>query len=433
VSRCLVVRFDPDLGSPILLTAERFSVTGYRLALGACWLPVPAFSALRQGAFSSRVRRSRWKAVAWIAVLLLGASLPLGWSYVHPRTLEEQVQARAEEGDPAAMFQLGVLYQLQPHPSYRRARQWYEKAAGAGSPEAMNNLGYLYHHGQGIKTNLQTARIWYTRAASQGSKEAAENLRLVGEQEEFESLEHAADAGDANAMYTLGMRYLAGKAAVQNVKRGQMFLERAAARNLPRAMLALGVLYEKGNGIARNLAQAEYWYERAAAVGEVRAMINRGLLSQTGLGVTQDYEQAQQWYSAAATAGDPTAMFDLGLLYMNGQGVARDFRQARLLFQRAANIGSVRAWNAAQDEEARRYQTAAGLAIRCLGEMYHYGRGVPRDERKAAELFRKSSEFGCSGNIQTLAVPYTVSCAVAVAADAHPASGCVSQSIRLPE
>jgi TPR repeat protein len=95
-------------------------------------------------------------------------------------------------------------------------------------------------------------------------------------------------------------------------------------------------------------------------------------------------------------------MLALGLLYMK----ARDFRQARLFFQQAAKVGSARTWNAAEDgEEARRYQAAACLAIHCLGEMYRYGRGVPPDEREAAEFFRKSSEFGCSGETQTLAAP----------------------------
>jgi TPR repeat protein len=43
------------------------------------------------------------------------------------------------------MFGLGVLYaeRLDP-PDLDAARRWFEQAAAAGQPDAMNNLGVLY-------------------------------------------------------------------------------------------------------------------------------------------------------------------------------------------------------------------------------------------------------------------------------------------------
>jgi uncharacterized protein len=52
------------------------------------------------------------------------------------------------------------------------ARQWFEKAAGLGNADAMNELGNMSEHGRGAAKNYQQAARWYRKAACLGSPEA---------------------------------------------------------------------------------------------------------------------------------------------------------------------------------------------------------------------------------------------------------------------
>ena len=70
----------------------------------------------------------------------------------------------AEAGSPAGMVLYGdcLLFGMGLAKDERAARGWYEKAARAGSPGAMNQLGYMYSEGLGglAKNNAEALR-WY--------------------------------------------------------------------------------------------------------------------------------------------------------------------------------------------------------------------------------------------------------------------------------
>ena len=57
-----------------------------------------------------------------------------------------------------------------------KAREWYEKAAAAGSAPAMNQLGVSYHNGEGFAKDPVAARTWYERAIAGGNTTAMVNL-----------------------------------------------------------------------------------------------------------------------------------------------------------------------------------------------------------------------------------------------------------------
>ena len=52
----------------------------------------------------------------------------------------------------------------------------YEKAAAAGNPDAMINLGVLSADGKGVPQDAAQARAWYEKAAAAGSSIARERL-----------------------------------------------------------------------------------------------------------------------------------------------------------------------------------------------------------------------------------------------------------------
>ena len=73
----------------------------------------------------------------------------------------------------------------------------------------------------------------------------------------------------------------------------------AAQEGDPDAQYYVGVLYEKGAEGQPNYAKAADWYRQAADRGVRRAAINLGRLYEQGLGVTRNDAEARQWYAKA--------------------------------------------------------------------------------------------------------------------------------------
>ena len=84
----------------------------------------------------------------------------------------------ANQGDPAALNALGMMYQSGKGVSrdVGAAARLYKKAARAGLPAAQNNLAVLYEGGEGVPQDLVKAVDLYRRAASQGHVWAQYNL-----------------------------------------------------------------------------------------------------------------------------------------------------------------------------------------------------------------------------------------------------------------
>ena len=55
---------------------------------------------------------------------------------------------------------------------YKKAFEWYEKAAEQGFAGAQYNLGAMYEVGQGVDQSDSMAMRWYEDAAAQGHKNA---------------------------------------------------------------------------------------------------------------------------------------------------------------------------------------------------------------------------------------------------------------------
>ena len=64
---------------------------------------------------------------------------------------------------------------------YRKAVQWYHRAAEQGSAGAQYSLGRCYANGTGVKKNLDLAVQWYKKAAQQGNRNAQLSLALCYE------------------------------------------------------------------------------------------------------------------------------------------------------------------------------------------------------------------------------------------------------------
>jgi len=87
----------------------------------------------------------------------------------------------AEEGDPIAQFNLGLLY-LDGHgvpQSPIEAANWFRRAAEQDYTQAQHNLGAMYGSGQGVKRDYVQAYKWLNICAAKGNSGCVTQRDLI--------------------------------------------------------------------------------------------------------------------------------------------------------------------------------------------------------------------------------------------------------------
>jgi TPR repeat protein len=83
-----------------------------------------------------------------------------------------------------------------------------------------------------------------------------------------------------------------------------MQCKQAAEQGDAEAQYALGMYYYGGVGVVQDFNQAAYWYKKVAEQGNANAQYFLGRCYENGIGVVQDYHQAVEWYRKAAAQGN---------------------------------------------------------------------------------------------------------------------------------
>ena len=89
--------------------------------------------------------------------------------------------------------------------------------------------------------------------------------------EDFAEIKKKAEAGDADAQYNLGMKYLDGKGVPRDYTEAVNLLQSAAMQGDARAQFELGGMYNKGQGVQSSFIYAHVWWNLAAASGHQEA------------------------------------------------------------------------------------------------------------------------------------------------------------------
>ena len=84
---------------------------------------------------------------------------------------------------------------------------------------------------------------------------------------------------------------------------------------------------------------------------------------------------AFDWFMKSADQGYPNALHQIGIMYRDGLGVARDFQKMTVFLEKASNLGFVPSLN-------------------LLADIYFQGKLVPKNDKKAFELYLKAAELG---------------------------------------
>lgn len=195
--------------------------------------------------------------------------------------------ASAAEAGP---FEDGVAAYVRGDPEL--ALRIWKPLAEQGDAAAQFNVGLLYNSGQGVPKDAGAAAHWYRLAADQGFAKAQLNLAdmyVDGNGVPQDLLEaaklygEAAKQRNANARYKLAYLHHHGMGVRQELKEAVRLYRQAADQGLPEAQLMLGILYSLGEGVPPSLEMAYVWLSLAMTTGssdEVRtkAMTSRDII-----------------------------------------------------------------------------------------------------------------------------------------------------------
>ena len=120
--------------------------------------------------------------------------------------------------------------------------------------------------------------------------------------QDYEATRHAAEQGDADAQFNLGVAYENGEGVPQDYAEAVRWYRLAAEQDNASAQFNLGLMYSNGEGVPQDYAESARWYRLAAEQGEASSQQNLGFLYDTGRGVPQDHAEAARWYRLGVCA-----------------------------------------------------------------------------------------------------------------------------------
>ena len=124
---------------------------------------------------------------------------------------------------------------------------------------------------------------------------------------------------DNGALNNLGWMYQRGLGVKQDYTRAMFWHLRAAEKGDSTAQNNIGWMYRNGLGVKQDFTTAIFWYRKAANQKNASAQNNLGWMYSNGLGVKLDHTMAIFWYQKAAEQGLAAALVNLNTLHLNSR------------------------------------------------------------------------------------------------------------------
>ena len=161
----------------------------------------------------------------------------------------------------------------------------------------------------------------------------AEWKKRIEEEEELNELRAQAEAGDADAAYTLGCRYEYGKKGVHvDKEKAFKYFKQAAEAGSAKGMASLSSCYRHGKGVARNDALALRWAAGAHHLGSAHGSLLLGRLYFDGAaGLPVDKKEGFELFKVGCDKGFATSagLFTLATWYEKGEGTRSTWSRRR--------------------------------------------------------------------------------------------------------
>ena len=316
----------------------------------------------------------------------------------------EELQSLIGDGDLHAAFLLGRYWHLQsPEPDPEAAMKLYRVAADHGDAWAMNNIGLLYQHGEGVAVDQQRALEWFHRAADSGDSHGYKNLADAyafglgvprSRTEAIATLQRGVDA-KIPGVYVLAARmYCCQQYGVtRDLDKGLALLDQAAAAGHEEAGITAANLFLDGEFGARGVSEGIARLRAMMVAGSLPAMERLARAYSKGEGVTEDDQTALALWRRADALGGCRSLEDLGDAYSRGWGVVADAQTATNYYRRAVRCDSEQsAW--AEWKLGTRYRFGFGIQPDCEKALYWYAAAAKHGEVRgfvdAGNVYEKS-------------------------------------------
>ena len=160
-------------------------------------------------------------------------------------------------------------------------------------------------------------------------------ISMMG-QTKYEKYIDAANQGDAEAQYQIGICYKEGTGVRKNMKMSAQWFTKSAEQGHAKAQFQIGLAYNfKIFGVKPDPQKALYWMTKSAEQGCVEAQETLGLNFYSDFGMSPNSSKAFYWLTKAAEQGSTNVLHNLGFFYFNGKGVKQDYEQAAYWFKKA--------------------------------------------------------------------------------------------------
>jgi TPR repeat protein len=209
-------------------------------------------------------------------------------------------------------------------------------------------------------------------------------LRQALQKQSIDDIKQAAEGGDAEAQYLLGIAYSKGEGVAADPERTGYWLRRSATRGFSRAQFAYGQrLYWGWGETEPNKTEGFDWWMVASENGNASALLEIGetyLYGREGV-PGQDLAKAEEYLTQALSLGAFEAETSLGGLY-------------EVKAEQALQAGDTEAFEEANQKKFTYYQQGAQkgypYAMYRLARMYRFGDYVEIDLQQAIEWYTKS-------------------------------------------
>ena len=324
-----------------------------------------------------------------------------------------------------------------------------QKAAEAGSLEAMYDLSDCYYDGEGVDKNMPLAIKWMTKAADGGYVKAQAALGAAycmggdGLDQSYTLSEKyllmAANKDNVDAQAFLSTLYI----AIEDYEKAMVWARKATQMEHPQACLMLGRIYDEGLGVDVNHTEGLKWFEKAADKGDADAQNIVGNIYLNADYVENNPQKAFKNFQKAAAQGHLDGMANLAYCYQEGIGTDMNIIFAEEWLRKAADGGlqdaidllnenplynkelQIEKESLTREEANALYDAIVKEASRdkllelqkaaesgnmwgmnCLGLCYENGHGVEQDYAEAVKWYRKAAEAGNAIAMSNLGICY---------------------------
>ena len=338
------------------------------------------------------------------------------------KSAAEILLEKANAGDIDSQLQIATAY-LNGTKGFQKntnkALVWLERAAIQGQKDAQYKLGSIYYNGKLAKHNLHKAKFWLNKAAQNGVENAKVLISAINTGKKPSKFQtktkkgstgelflSAAENGDKEAQFKIGLMYLYGQDGFQrDPEQALQWLKAAANQNHVDAQFQTGMAYYDPN--SNNNQEAQTWLIKAAENGHSDAQYFLGTIYNK----QQNYDSAVHWLDVAFKNNHDEAPDLLVELYIANKLSNPD--KARLLAW--LEKASLNGFRDAQYELGERYLVHEEIANNKmkafawiekaarkghlpakykLAVLYQKGIGTPRQFTKSSRWFREAAKEG---------------------------------------